>query len=325
MQETPIDESEQKFDKSGKVRLPCDLGGGTGMWEIFKNDLLKQRALKICSSFYVDPSIRVCPAADEDRKRRLFHSHTDMREILLVLDGECEYMIGDKLYCGGADTAIVVPPGIPHEAYYPDVVPHGRHLWILLLPNFIQFHLFMIDDKGIRRDMVLNGEHCFSPGPHEQLVAALDRAERLGGVPEVLAEISLLVNLLAVRLISFYREALQNETRSTESRNRLLVNSAKEYIDVQCGRDCGIDLLAKRCGCSRTHFTRIFRRYAGCSVLEYINRRRLKRYLSIHHDAPVKILAQELGFSSASAFIHWRTQNVKSDGYVSYPMRTKSE
>jgi len=295
------------------------------MWEVFENDLLKLRALKICSSFYVDPAIRVRAADEADRKSRLFHSHTDMREILVVLDGECEYMIGNKVYQGGADTAIVVPPGIPHEAYYPDAAPHGRHLWILLMPNFIQFNLFAIDDDGIRRDMVLNGAHCFSPGYHEQLIAVLDRAGQNGGSPEIMAELSLLIDLLAVRLVSFYQEALRDETQGTDFRNRALVNSAKEYIDLQCGRDCGIDLLAKRVGCSRTHFTRIFRPYAGCSVLEYINRQRLKRYLSIHHDAPVKILAQELGFSSASAFIHWRKQNVKTDGYVNYPMLTKPE
>ena len=293
------------------------------MWEIFKNDLLKPRVLKICSSFHVDPSIRVRAATDGDRKSRLFHSHTDMREILVVLGGECEYMIGNKVYRGGVDTAVVVPPEIPHEAYYPDAAPHGRHLWILLMPNFIQYNLFLIDDRGIRRDMVLNGAHCFTPGHHEQLIAALNRAEQDGAGPELLAEISLLIDLLAVRLISFYREALQDETPSTKFRNRSLVNSAKEYIDLQCGRDCGIDLLAKRCGCSRTHFTRIFRQYAGCSVLEYINRRRLMHYQTIRPDSPVKIFAQELGFSSASAFIHWRSQHVRTDGYVDEKMLTK--
>ena len=292
------------------------------MWEIFKNDLLKLQALKICSSFYVDPSIRVRAADDADRKKRLFHSHTDMREILVVLDGECEYQIDNKIYQGGVDTAIIVPPEIPHEAYYPDTAPHGRHLWIIITPNFMQFNLFLIDDRGIRCDMALKGAHYFAPGYHEQLIAALNRVDHGGESPEAFKEISLLIDLLAVRLISFYREALQDETPSTAFRNRSLVNSAKEYIDIQCGRDCSIDLLAKRCGCSRTQFTRIFRQYTGCSVLEYINRQRLKRYFSIHSNAPVKILARELGFSSASAFIHWRRQNVDPELYVNYPMLT---
>ena len=146
-----------------------------------------------------------------------------------------------------------------------------------------------------------------------------------GGEPESLVELALLVNLQAVRLVRIYQEALHDETHGAEIHNRLLVVNAKEYIDLQCGRDCSIDLLAKRVGCSRTHFTRIFRRHAGCSVLEYINRQRLKHYNSMRPDTPVKIFAEELGFSSASAFIHWRKQNVKADCYVNYTMLTKQE
>ena len=295
------------------------------MWETFKKDLLKQRAMKIVSAFYCDPSVAVRPATDAERAKRIFHTHREMREILVVLDGECEYMIGNKIYQGGADTAIFVPPEIGHEAYYPKGVPHGRHLWILLMPNYMQYSLFKIDKGGIHHEREISGFHCFSPHNQQQLLSAWDQAEQNGGEPESLVKLSLLVNLQMVRLIPLYQEALRDVAHSSGKHNNILVNRAKAYIDLQCGRDCGIDLLAKRIGCSRTHFTRIFRQYAGCSVLEYINLQRVKRYLSIHNKAPVKILAQELGFSSASAFIHWRKQNVKADGYVNYPMLTKLE
>lgn len=295
------------------------------MWETFKHDLLKQRKLKIVSAFYCDPAVSVRPATDADRKKRLFHTHTGMREVLLVLDGECEYMIGDRIYCGGADTAIFVPPSVTHEAWYPDNAPPGRHLWIIIMPNYLQYNLFSLDKRGVSRDLNIAGFHSFSPNNHQQLLATWEEAERNGGEPESLAELALLVNLQAVRLVRIYREALHDETHGTEVHNRLLVTNAREYIDIQCGRDCSIDLLAKRVGCSRTHFTRIFRKHAGCSVLEYINRQRLKHYLSMRPDTPVKIFAQELGFSSASAFIHWRKQNVKTDSYVNYTMLTKAE
>ena len=295
------------------------------MWEIFKNDLQKQRALKIVSAFYCDPSVAVRPATDAERAKRIFHTHRDMREILVVLDGECEYMIGNKIYQGGADTAIFVPPEISHEAHYPKGVPQGRHLWILLMPNYMQFSLFMVSGDRLRFDLNIAGFHCFSPHNQQQLVSAWDQAELDGGEPESLVKLSLLVNLQMVRLIPLYQEALRDEAHGPGKHNNMLVDNAKEYIELQCGRDCGIDLLAKRCGCSRTHFTRIFRQYAGCSVLEYINRQRVKRYLSIHNKAPVKILARELGFSSASAFIHWRKQNIDPELYVNYPMLTKLE
>ena len=295
------------------------------MWETFKNDLLKQRKLKIVSSFRCSAAVTTRPATYEDRAKRIFHTHSGMREVLVVLDGECEYMIGNRIYCGGPDTAIFVPPDVSHEAWYPANVPAGRHLWIIIMPNYLQYNLFAIDAGGVRRDRNIAGFHSFSPNHHQQLVAAWDQAERDGGEPESMAELALLVNLQAVRLVRIYHEALHDETHGTDIHNRLLVTNAMEYIDIQCGRDCGIDLLAKRVGCSRTHFTRIFRRFAGCSVLEYINRQRLLHYQTMRPNTPVKIFAQELGFSSASAFIHWRKQNVKTDCYVNYNMLTKPE
>ncbi|MBQ6352393.1 MAG: helix-turn-helix transcriptional regulator, partial [Lentisphaeria bacterium] len=223
------------------------------------------------------------------------------------------------------DTAIFVPPDVSHEAWYPPNAPHGRHLWILIMPNYLQYNLFSIDGAGVARDQNIGGFHCFSPYNHQQLVAAWDMAERNDGAPESLAELSLLVNLQAVRLVRLYQGALHDEAHGTEMHNRLLVANATEYIDLQCGRDCSIDLLAKRIGCSRTHFTRIFRQYAGCSVLEYVNRQRLKHYRSMRPDTPVKIFAQELGFSSASAFIHWRKQNVRSNEYEDFGTLTEPE
>ena len=282
------------------------------MWQTFKNDLLKQRKLKIVSAFHCDPAVSVRPAEDADRRERIFHTHPGMREVLLVLDGECEYMIGDRIYRGGADTAIFVPPDVPHEAWYPADAPPGRHLWMIVMPNYLQYNLFSINEKDPQKNLNIRGFRCCSPHNHQQIVAAWDQAERDEGAPESLAELSLLVNLQAVRLVRLYQEEVQNDARNAATRNQYLVLNVKEYIDIQCGRDCSIDLLAKRFGCSRTHLTRIFRRHAGCSVLEYINRQRRSHYQSMAPDTPVKIFAQELGFSSASAFIHWRRQNVET-------------
>ena len=82
------------------------------------------------------------------------------------------------------------------------------------------------------------------------------------------------------------------------------------YIEYQCGKDCSIETLAQLSGYSRTHFVRLFRDYAGCSVLDYINCQRRIRYQQLHHHAPLKSVAEDLGFHSAAAFIHWRKQNI---------------
>ena len=109
-----------------------------------------------------------------------------------------------------------------------------------------------------------------------------------------------------------------------EMSNRLIVERAMEYIRAQCGRDCNIDLLSQMAGCSRTNFTRLFRRYAECSVREYVDRVRIERYKSMNYRTPVKFLAQELGFSSASSFIHWRRQNADKCQRLNWRALTKN-
>ena len=95
--------------RGGKIRI---------MWETFKRDLLAPRKLKIAASFHCDPEISVRPATDADKQCRSFHSHTDINEILLVLDGECEFIIGDRIYRDGTGTALFIEPGEKHESYW---------------------------------------------------------------------------------------------------------------------------------------------------------------------------------------------------------------
>ena len=279
------------------------------MWETFKNDLLAPRKLKIAASFHCDPAISVRFATDADRKCRTFHSHTDINEILLVLDGECEFIIGDRVYRGGAGTTLFVESGMKHEAYYPATAPAGRHLWILFMPNYLAYNLFRTDGHDCVRDPVLQGYHHYDPLFQPMFNRALADAIKNNGDEVSLRELELLILLRAAQIVDIREEAGRFGAYGTEKHSQLIVKRAKEYIDQQCGRDCSIDLLAQMAGYSRSNFIRIFRKHAGCSVLEYIDRARIVRYKSMSTNTPLKMFAQALGFSSASAFLHWRKRN----------------
>ena len=278
------------------------------MWEIFKNDLLKLRELKIASSFHCDPAISVRAATPEDRRVRSFHSHCDVYEILLVLDGACEIMIGDRVYSGGAGAALLIEPGIKHESFYPKTAPDGRHFWILCMPNHLLYNLFCNDGHDCARLRELVGYQHFDPQFRETLAGIFETAKRKRGDAACLRELELLILLRAAQMARIREEAESFGAYGAEKDNRVRIERAMGYIDQQCGRDCDIDFLAQLAGCSRTHFTRLFRRYAKCSVLEYVDRQRLSRCKSLPRNTPVKLFAEELGFSSASAFLHWRKQ-----------------
>ena len=280
------------------------------MWKTFRSDLLALRELKIASSFYCDPSIAIRFATDDDRKCRSFHSHTDINEILLVLDGECEFMIGDRIYRGGSGTTLFIESGVKHESYYPATAPAGRHLWILIMPNYISYNLFCTDGRNCVRDPILQGFHHYDPLFQPMFNRVLSDAVRNNGDEVSMRELELLILFRAAQIVNIREESRQFTAYGTEKQNQLMIERAKEYIGQQCGRNCNIDLLAQMAGCCRANFTRLFRKYAKCSVSEYINRARIVRCQSMHFRTPVKIFAQELGFSSASAFIHWRKQNI---------------
>ena len=76
-------------------------------------------------------------------------------------------------------------------------------------------------------------------------------------------------------------------------------------------------------GYSRSNFIRLFRKHADCSVLEYIDRARVVRYKSMSTHTPLKMFAQTLGFSSASAFLHWRKKNLDKLQPADYGTLTK--
>ena len=92
----------------------------------------------------------------------------------------------------------------------------------------------------------------------------------------------------------------------------MIVSQVMRYIEQQCGRGCQINNLADMFGCSRSRFLKIFRQYAGCTVLEFVNRARIRRYRGFAVSTPVKTVAAELGFGSSSSFIHWRQRNLKA-------------
>ena len=129
--------------------------------------------------------------------------------------------------------------------------------------------------------------------------------------------------------VKLYDDAIAEDCRisTKRSRDKKLWNVMR-YIEYQCGRDCSVDTLAQLSGYSRGHFMRLFRDYAGCSVLDYINCQRRVRYQSLHHNAPLKSIAEQLGFRSVAAFIHWRKQNIdaltSSDGDPSDPHYKRS-
>jgi len=289
----------------------------------FREELLNVGRVKIVSSFYCDPSIEQRPATDEDRNIRTLNNHKDWREILLILKGECEFMLNGNIYRGVKDTAFLIDRGEVHQDYYPRNTPPGHHLWIYITPEVMIHSLLSISDGEFHELNKLSHYHPHTPHDREILLAAWEKNRKNGGRVEYLTEMSLLLALRAAMTAQIYNDAVNCRDYNTKDHNRLKIQNIMEYIDAQCGRDCSIVVLTRLAGCSRSNFIRNFQRYAGCSVLEYVDRQRIhccKSMMKANNmkwqSVPLKICAEKLGFSSAQSFARWRTKHAKELGEV---------
>jgi len=282
-----------------------------GIWQVFKHDLLAPREYRIISSGHTDPGCSVRPAAPEDLSARLTHSHCDMREILLVLEGECEMLIGDRVCRGGAGTLMLVDPGDVHQFWYPANSRPSRHVWFMFWSHYMGFVAVSDDGSRQRTLPAFRDYRYFDPYIINAVERTWDALQAGDASEENLAELKALIRLLSVMQVKLYDDALAEDSRISAKRNRdKRLWNVMRYIEYQCGRDCGVDTLARLSGYSSGHFMRIFRNYAGCSVLDYINCQRRARYQSLHQSVPLKIVAEQLGFRSVAAFLHWRKQNI---------------
>ena len=251
------------------------------MFETFKSDLLNLGKLRIVSSFYCDGAIRSRPATEEERRlhREEVHEH---REAMIVLGGEYGVLFDRRIYTLPAGTALLIDADEPHEGWYPDDAPKGRHLWIHLLPEHFIYSMWYNDGEGYRHLNRISAYHHYDPFGQKLIHNAWNNLRESGGAAEFLAEVSLRLQLRAVQIVQLQKEIETYDGYNTDKRNWLRIRRTMDYIDVQSGKDCSIARLAQLAGCSRTSFIRNFRRHAGCSVLEYVNRQRIRRYQSLY-------------------------------------------
>ena len=234
-----------------------------------------------------------------------------MREILLVLEGECEIMIGDSICRGGPGTLMLVDTGVPHQYCYPANSRPSRHVWFMFWPHYMVFAAVTDDGDRQRTLPAFRDYRCFDQYIIDAVGKSWDALIAGDSSAENLAEFKTLIRLISIRQVKSYDDAVAEDDRlSAKRKSDKKLWNVMRYIEYQCGKDCSIETLAQLSGYSRTHFVRLFRDYAGCSVLDYINCQRRIRYQLLHHHAPLKSVAEELGFRSAAAFIHWRKQNI---------------
>lgn len=103
-------------------------------------------------------------------------------------------------------------------------------------------------------------------------------------------------------------------TNSTFQHNKRLAEILK-YVTLNCTKPLTISHISDKFFISEYHLCRIFKKYIGKSILEYINFLRIekaKASLLSHPEKKIKEIARECGFSTVTHFNHMFQKLVKT-------------
>jgi AraC-like DNA-binding protein len=99
-----------------------------------------------------------------------------------------------------------------------------------------------------------------------------------------------------------------------------VVRTVQRHIDAIHGREVTVQSVARLAGYSPYHFLRLFKRHAGCTVHEYVNRARRRRVGELlARGWSQKAIGADLGFSGPASFSRWWKRQRQRDGGDDHP------
>lgn len=239
------------------------------------------------------------PTVSDPRHRRWMrtkvHAHPT-REIMLVLEGEHRYGVGERVHPARPGTVFLFAAGEAHDADYPPFSPLCRDLWLVLAPP----HCVFINEAcaGGGRPRILARRRPLGPAFAECLTASWDACQGESASPAAVRQLQAAVTMA---LLAALRSPL--ETGSADSRQRRAVDEIRRHIASNLGLDLSLKGLARLAGYAPEHFHRIFRQRTGLTLHAYVARLRLDRARQLlQGGAAVGAVAGELGFGSAAYF-----------------------
>jgi AraC-like DNA-binding protein len=229
------------------------------------------------------------------------HVHAEL-EMHLVTHGQCVFLLGEHRIEADRGTLLWVPPRREHTILDPS--PSFRRWMLLTRPRLVR-RVLPPDDvqlllgRGARgQDAPALGRSLDAKATHA-LVQQFDEASRTGR--EHFALHNATMGHLLARAFSAYASA---DGRPTSSILHPAVAAAIRLL--RAGDDVGSRAdVARRCGISEWHLSKLFHEQVGVSLLDFRSRCRLERFLELYGDGRgVKMtsVALEAGFGSYPQF-----------------------
>lgn len=236
----------------------------------------------------------------EEEVWRKSHSQQHyQKEAMLILSGSHSVALNGRTYRGSANTLLLVNSREVHDSRYYPGIDDASHLWLIIKRDCV---ICQCDEVRNKKFNILF-HHLYEDKEKIRMLHRIWEAA-YAGVMEPQAAffgISVIINGIFWDILSVSAPLLPQGTNTREA----AIEKARHYIDSTWGKGCTLPFLAELTGYSTVHFQRLFEKYTGRNVREYIRLQRMLRYEEMRNYYPLKAIAEELGFSSASALCHF--------------------
>lgn len=248
-----------------------------------------------------------------------YHSHQEY-EIYFFHSGSCRYLIRNQIYDLEPGDILLMDgkslhkPIVSGEKEYIRSVVHFSPQWIEnVLKELNALYLL---------DVFLKLHHCFirtnenqQSKQLEQLICRLDELFRMSNDGDSLMAETEMKVLLIELLILVNRMGRENSYKKPEKKDEKTdyVENIVTFIQEHYMEKLTIDSIAKSLNLSKSYLSHLFKEMTGFTVMEYLMATRItqaKYKLVMEPDKPLKDVAFDCGFESASHFSRYFKQKV---------------
>lgn len=217
------------------------------------------------------------------------HMHLDY-EILLVYEGDLDYVVGDSAYKLNAGDVLLIKPTVYHFAKINSPAPYKRAV-INFAPSVIGENL------AARLERVPARGNVNKLAPLLHAVETMREAESFP-TPDAVAVITDLIKVMALYLANAPDESYPASPSVHPALARVL-----KYIDDSIGEKITVGSLAEKFFVSRSWLTHAFDEYLHIGIMQYVNNKKILRARQLISDGmPAARAADECGFGNYPTF-----------------------
>ncbi|RAP75904.1 AraC family transcriptional regulator [Paenibacillus montanisoli] len=238
----------------------------------------------------------------------VFHAHQGL-ELLYVEQGEGHFILENRIMPIKPQTLYLFQPFQLHRVHAP-ASPQNPYIRSVLVvePFFLESYLSAFPEFKTFFQRIWKVELP------EQAFELPDLASQFGLMDQELrqlngtqaAEIAAMGTISILRRLRIVMEASVGRKEARSPRKTELTEQAMAWLDVNFKEEFSLSRLAAELHLSPYYLSHLFKQDTGNSLTEYLTAKRLREacLLLQSTELPVAIIAERVGFATASHFIH---------------------